>query len=133
MKALQVVLGAPLKRVFMCPHKAIIALIQGHACGCTIVSVNFTVRIPRQLYERMKEHREVNWSEVIRNAIEEHLRRLEETETSIPSERLVEELLKMGLKPDMLEPLSPEDEKRLYRDLRERTWERVRSTIQAQS
>jgi Arc/MetJ-type ribon-helix-helix transcriptional regulator len=97
------------------------------------VSVNFTVRIPRQLYERMKEHREVNWSEVIRRAIEEYLRRLEETETSIPSERLVEELLKMGLKPDMLKPLSPEDEERLYRDLRERTWERVRSTIQAQS
>jgi Arc/MetJ-type ribon-helix-helix transcriptional regulator len=53
----------------------------------------------------MKEHREVNWSEVIRRAIEEFLRRLEETETSIPSERLVEELLKMGLKPDMLKPL----------------------------
>jgi Arc/MetJ-type ribon-helix-helix transcriptional regulator len=84
-------------------------------------------------HERMKEHGEVNWSEVIRRAIEEYLRRLEETETSIPSERLVEELLKMGLKPDMLEPLSPEDEERLYRDLRERTWERVRSTIQAQS
>jgi Arc/MetJ-type ribon-helix-helix transcriptional regulator len=76
---------------------------------------------------------EVNWSEVIRRAIEEYLRRLEETETSIPSERLVEELLKMGLEPDMLKPLSPEDEERLYRDLRERTWERVRYTIQVQS
>jgi len=38
--------------------------------------VNFTVRVPRKLYERMKRHSEVNWSEVVRRAIEEYLERL---------------------------------------------------------
>ena len=95
------------------------------------MSVNFTVRVPRELYERMKRHSEVNWSEVVRRAIEEYLEKLEGSEPSVPSERVIEELLKMGVSPSSLRPLSPEEEEKLYRELRERTWERIRSTIQA--
>jgi hypothetical protein len=95
------------------------------------MSVNFTVRVPRKLYERMKRHSEVNWSEVVRRAIEEYLEKLEGPEPSVPSERVIEELLKMGVSPSSLRPLSPEEEEKLYRELRERTWERIRSTIQA--
>jgi len=95
------------------------------------MSANFTVRIPRKLYERMKRHPEVNWSEVVRRAIEEYLEKLEGSELATPSERVIEELLKMGVSPSGLKPLSPEEEERLYRELREKTWERIRSTIQA--
>jgi len=97
------------------------------------MSVNFTVRIPRKLYERMKQHSEVNWSEVVRRAIEEYLGRLEEAKSMVSSEKLVEELLEMGLSLSRLKPLSSEEEERLYKELREKTWERIRSTTQAQS
>jgi len=86
------------------------------------MSVNFTVRVPRKLYERMKRHSEVNWSEVVRRAIEEYLEKLEGSEPSVPSERVIEELLKMGVSPSSLRPLSPEEEEKLYRELREKTW-----------
>ena len=86
------------------------------------MSVNFTVRVPRKLYERMKRHSEVNWSEVVRRAIEEYLEKLEGSEPSVPSERVIEELLEMGVSPSSLRPLSPEEEEKLYRELREKTW-----------
>ena len=38
------------------------------------MSVKLTVRIPRELKERMDRFRHVNWSEVIRKAIEERVR-----------------------------------------------------------
>ena len=95
------------------------------------MSVNFTVRIPRKLYERMKRHSEVNWSEVVRRAIEEYLEKLERSDLAVPSEKVIEELLKMGVSPSSLRPMSPEEEEKLYRELREKTWERIRSTIQA--
>jgi len=97
------------------------------------MSVNFTVRIPRKLYERMKQHSEVNWSEVVRRAIEEYLGRLEEAKSMVSSEKLVEELLEMGLSLSRLKPLGSEEEERLYKELREKTWERIRSTTQVQS
>jgi len=97
------------------------------------MSVNFTVRIPRKLYERMKQHSEVNWSEVVRQAIEEYLEKLEEAKSMVSSEKLVEELLKMGLSLSKLKPLSSEEEEKLYKELREKTWERIRYTTQAQS
>ena len=37
------------------------------------MSVSFTVRISRELYEKMKRFREINWSEVVRKAIEEYI------------------------------------------------------------
>jgi trehalose-6-phosphatase len=39
--------------------------------------VKFTVRLPRKLYERVKKHREINWSVVVRRSIEEYLGRIE--------------------------------------------------------
>ena len=95
------------------------------------MSVNFTVRVPRKLYERMKRHSEVNWSEVVRRAIEECLEKLEGSELTALSEKVIKELLKMGISPSSLGPLSPEEEEKLYKELRERTWERIRYTIQA--
>jgi len=38
------------------------------------VSVKFTVRIPRELKERMDRLSHVNWSDVVRRALEERVR-----------------------------------------------------------
>ena len=38
------------------------------------MSAKLTIRIPRDLKERMERFRSVNWSEVVRKAIEERLR-----------------------------------------------------------
>ena len=38
------------------------------------MSVKFTVRIPRELKERMDRLSHINWSEVVRRAIEERVR-----------------------------------------------------------
>jgi len=79
----------------------------------------------------MKLFREVNWSEVVRKAIEEYIRRLEEGEKIVPAEALMEEIMRMGVSPSDLEPMSGEAEEHLYRSLREKEWRRVESTIQA--
>jgi predicted CopG family antitoxin len=38
--------------------------------------VNITLTIPEDLREELKEHKEVNWSEVIRKAMQNHLRKI---------------------------------------------------------
>jgi len=43
----------------------------------------------------VKKHSEIDLSEVVRKANEEHLEKLEESETAMSSERLIEELLKI--------------------------------------
>jgi trehalose-6-phosphatase len=81
----------------------------------------------------MKKHGEINWSEVVRRSIEEYLERLEGSIVEEPSENIIEELLKRGITLEELKPLNLGEEERLHKELRDRTWERTRSTIQAQS
>ncbi len=38
---------------------------------------NMTTSVPKELFERMRKHREIKWSEVLRRAITDYLRRLE--------------------------------------------------------
>jgi len=95
--------------------------------------VKFTVRLPRKLYERVKKHREINWSVVVRRSIEEYLGRIEDSIVEESSESIIEELLKRGVTLEDLKPLSPEGEEKLYRELTDRTWERTKSTIQVES
>jgi Arc/MetJ-type ribon-helix-helix transcriptional regulator len=93
------------------------------------MSVNFTVRIPKKLAERMRKHSEVNWSEVVRRSIEEHLRMLEEIKYREYSSELVERL---GVLIDDLKPMSADEEMKLYEMMREREWKRLSSMTQAQ-
>jgi Arc/MetJ-type ribon-helix-helix transcriptional regulator len=93
------------------------------------MSVNFTVRIPKKLAERMRKHSEVNWSEVVRRSIEEHLRMLEEIKYREYSSELVERL---GVLIDDLKPMSADEEMKLYEMMREREWRRLSSMTQAQ-
>lgn len=93
------------------------------------MSVNFTVRIPKRLAERMREHSEINWSEVVRRSIEEYLRMLEEIKYREHSEELIERL---GVSKDDLRPMSADEEMRMYELMREREWKRLSSMTQAQ-
>ncbi|MCE4607331.1 MAG: ribbon-helix-helix domain-containing protein [Desulfurococcales archaeon] len=56
------------------------------------MSTTFTVRLPKQLADKMGEHGEINWSEVVRRAIEEYLDAIEETRTTVPAREIVGEL-----------------------------------------
>jgi len=89
------------------------------------VSVTFTVRIPKRLAEKMKRHSEINWSEVVRKSIEEYLERLEEAKTRVSAAELLEELGKMGLDEEQLEPLGPDRERKLYEEMVKKEWKRL--------
>ena len=74
----------------------------------------------------MKKYREVRWSEVVRKAIVEYLRRLEEGGFELTTKELLDELgedFKESLK-----KLSFEDSLRGYERMREAEWRRS-STI----
>lgn len=65
---------------------------------------NLTVVVPEELKEEMARHQEVNWSAVIRKALQDHLRKLAIADALASSSRLtpkdVEELdrlVKKGL------------------------------------
>jgi len=93
------------------------------------VYVNFTVRIPKKLAERMRKHSEINWSEVVRRSIEEYLRMLEGIKYREHSEELIERL---GVSKDDLRPMSADEEMKMYELMREREWKRLSSMTQAQ-
>ena len=92
------------------------------------MSVTFTVRIPKRLAEKMKRHSEINWSEVVRKSIEEYLERLEEAKTRVSAAELLEELGKMGLDEEQLEPLGPDRERKLYEEMVKKEWKRLSMT-----
>ena len=86
---------------------------------------NITLSIPREIYERMKKHKEVKWSEVARKAIVEYLEKLEEDKLEISSK----ELLKMLGEDFIRDVESIPDEKfeEYYEKAREAEWKRLRS------
>ena len=91
------------------------------------MSVNFTVRVSRKLYERMKKFREINWSEVVRRAIEDYLRKLEyHVEESIEDlkEKIDSRLLRE------LEFTSIEGDVKYYEEMVKREWKRMSSMTQ---
>jgi len=88
------------------------------------MSINFTVRLPKELVEKMKKYREVNWSEVVRTAIEEHLRRLEELRIEEPALEALERLKRLGVSKEDLQPMSLEIEKGLRKTLEKEVEER---------
>ena len=74
------------------------------------MSVKITIRIPKELKERMDKLHHVNWSEVIRRAIEEKIRE-EEIKQAL---KIMEELSRKA-KPER--PLSE-----IIREFRDRRW-----------
>jgi len=96
------------------------------------MSASFTVRLPRKLMEKMKKYREVNWSEVVRRAIESYIKRLEESRNRESSSELLERLQDLGVKVNELQPKPIEEEIKLHRKMREIEWKRLNSMIQVQ-
>jgi len=54
---------------------------------------NYTISIPKIIYERMKQYPEIKWSEIIRQSIEKYLNEME-FKTEMKSSEL---LLKLGV------------------------------------
>ncbi|MEM3873927.1 MAG: ribbon-helix-helix domain-containing protein [Candidatus Bathyarchaeia archaeon] len=93
--------------------------------------VNITVSIPEELYRKMKKYSEVRWSEVVRKALADYIRRLEAAERGVvPSEKLLELLGESSLD---LSGISLEKALEFYEKARELEWKRFSSTTQARS
>ena len=52
--------------------------------------VNITLTIPEDLKKELQKHEEVNWSGVIRKALQEHLRKIEIAEAIASKSKLTE-------------------------------------------
>ena len=60
--------------------------------------VNITISIPKELYDKLKMHSEVEWSKVVRNALVEYAERLEKVERqTVSSEKLAAMLKEANL------------------------------------
>jgi post-segregation antitoxin (ccd killing protein) len=89
---------------------------------CTFV--NFTIRFPKELVEKMKRCREINWSEVMRTAIKGYLRKLKELRTEESSSKILKRLRKLGASREDLQPMSLRVEKKFQEILEKRMEER---------
>ena len=52
--------------------------------------VNITLAIPEDLKQELQEHEEVNWSAVIRKALQEHLRKIRIAEAIASKSKLTQ-------------------------------------------
>ena len=89
---------------------------------------DITLSIPEEVYKKMKEHRGIRWTEVIRNTIMDYIHRLEEGKLEVTTEELLEGLGSEFEKD--LSKLSFEEAVGLYEKMREKEWSRF-YTIQA--
>ncbi|MGQ4833926.1 MAG: hypothetical protein ACP6IS_08510 [Candidatus Asgardarchaeia archaeon] len=88
-------------------------------------NVNVTFSFPRELYKKMKIHKEVNWSEVVRKAVSNHLKMIEIGEKIIPMKELSKRLKEVGLN---MEEVSLEEAEKYYKEMREKEWKRTSTT-----
>ena len=88
---------------------------------------NITLSIPDEIYSKMKRYSEIKWSEVVRKAIVDYLKKLEEGKTEISTKELLEELGDDFKK--FLDELDFEKVMKGYEKMRDEEWKRI-STIQ---
>ena len=88
---------------------------------------NITLSIPDEIYRKMKKYSEIKWSEVVRKAIVDYLKKLEESKTEISTKELLEELSDDFKK--CLDELDFEKALEGYKKMRDEEWKRI-STIQ---
>jgi predicted hydrocarbon binding protein len=87
-----------------------------------------TLLIPEEVYQKMKEHKGVEWSEVVRDAIMDYIYRLEERKLEVTTAELLEELGEEFA--EDLAKISMEEAVKSYEKMREKKWKRF-YTIQA--
>ncbi len=88
---------------------------------------NITLSIPDEIYRKMKKYSEIKWSEIVRKAIVDYLKKLEESKTEISTKELLEELSDDFKK--CLDELDFEKALEGYKKMRDGEWKRI-STIQ---
>lgn len=89
---------------------------------------NITLSIPNDVHFKMKMHKEIRWSEVVRRAITDFIGKLEEKGSGMTTDELLVELGDDFRK--NLGELSFETAEKEYKKMRDAEWKRV-STIQA--
>jgi hypothetical protein len=87
---------------------------------------DITLSIPEELYKKMKEHRGIGWTEVIRNAVMDYIHRLEEGKLEVTTEELLE-VLGSEFEKDLSE-ISFEEAEGLYEKMRDKEWKRLYTT-----
>ncbi|ADC66043.1 conserved hypothetical protein [Ferroglobus placidus DSM 10642] len=87
---------------------------------------NITLSIPEDIYRKIKKYSEIKWSEVIRRAIVDYLKKLEESKTEISAKELLDELGEDFKK--SLNELDFERSVEGYERMRDMEWKRI-STI----
>ncbi|NJE26416.1 hypothetical protein E3E22_07255 [Thermococcus sp. MV5] len=86
---------------------------------------NITLSIPPEIYEKMKKHKEVRWSEVARKAIIEYLEKLEKGGLEVSSKDILRMLGKDFEKRIKETPIEKYEE--YYKKAREAEWKRLKS------
>ena len=89
------------------------------------MSPSFTIRLPADLLEAMRRHKEINWSQVIRDFLYEYIKRLEEMNRMEMSKEILNKLLGLGVKPDDLTPYDYKKEIMIYNRMAEKKWKRL--------
>jgi len=88
------------------------------------VSVNFTVRIPKELVAKMRKYKEINWSEVVRKSIERYIMELEEAKSIETPYEIIERLKEIGVREEDIIEYSETIEERYHRDMVKKEWQR---------
>ena len=86
---------------------------------------NITLSLPDEVHLKMKMHKEIRWSEVVRRAITDYIGKLEEKGSEITTKDLLEELGDDFRK--NLSELSFEKAEKEYKKMRDTEWKRVSS------
>lgn len=91
---------------------------------------NMTISIPSELYEKMKKHSEVKWSEVVRKSIADYINKMEIAKGgAVPSSILLAMLKDSNLE---MSNITIEKATEQYEKSRDMEWQRL-STIQTSS
>ncbi|HEY9206156.1 MAG TPA: hypothetical protein VIO58_09560 [Candidatus Methanoperedens sp.] len=84
---------------------------------------NITLSLPDEVHVKMKMHKEIRWSEVVRRAIIEYIGKLEDKGSEITTKDLLQELGDDFRK--SLNELSFEKAEKEYKKMRDAEWKRV--------
>ncbi len=87
---------------------------------------NITLSISDEVYARMKLHKEIKWSEVVRKAITDFIGKLEERGSEMTTKDLLEDLGDDFRK--TLTEMSLEKAAKGYEKMRDAEWKRVYTT-----
>jgi len=90
---------------------------------------HITLSIPDELYEEMKRHREIKWSEIARRSIKEEVEKRKGIVKGSDFFNKLPEETKNGIRE--ISRLSESDWKKFYKKMKAKEWKRAKSLMQA--